>query len=157
MQKMITTSRAGSAKLVAIAVVAALAGAGYLAYGFFKTPESPPESGRATAEPFLEAIRRGEGASAWETTTAAFKSETGRENFLKYVDEHPIVKEPLEFYNFQSVKSNGLDCHLVEFGKEGAPAKSLKVRVVVAKEYGKWKVERLIAEEPKKKEEPTKK
>jgi hypothetical protein len=150
MQKMNSTSRSGSAKLVVIAVVAALAGAGFLAYKVFATPESPPESGRATAEPFLEAIRKGEGAAAWETTTTAFKSETGRENFLKYVEEHPIVKEPLEFYNFQTVTMNGLACNLVEFGKEGAPAKSLKVRVVVAKEYGKWKVERLIADEPKK-------
>jgi hypothetical protein len=142
-------SQRGSTRLVVIAVLAALAGAGFLLYGYFARSEIQPESGRAVAEPFLEAVRSGEADSAWETTTAEFKSDLGRENFLKYVESHPLMKQPLEFYSLQTVSINGVPRTECAFGKQGAPGSGPKVRVILATEEGELKVERVIAEEIK--------
>jgi len=149
MEKLTGSSQSGGGKMLFAAVLAVVAAVAFLAYRFVGVTDNPPESGRATAEPFLAAIRSGNASAAWETTTAEFKSNQGRENFLKYVEQHPLVKEPLEFYNFQTVTINGLSCAECAFGKQGAPGSGPKVRVLLAKEQGKWKVERLIADELK--------
>ena len=144
-----SSSRPGNTRLVAIAVLAAIAGGAYLLYAFFGSSAIPPESGKAVAEPFLEDVRSGKAESAWEGTTAEFKSNLGRENFLKYVESHPLLKEPLEFYSLQTVSINGVPRTECAFGKRGAPGSGPKVRVVLATEQGKLKVERVIAEEVK--------
>jgi hypothetical protein len=142
-------SQHGSTRLVIIAVLAVLAGAGFLLYGYFTGSEIQPESGQAIAEPFLEEVRSGKADAAWEATTAEFKSNLGRENFLKYVDTHPLLKEPLEFYSLQTVSINDVPRTECVFGKQGAPGSGAKVRVILATEDGELKVERLIAEEIK--------
>ncbi len=142
-------SQRGSTRLVVVAVLAALAGAGFLLYKYFATGEIDPESGREIAEPFLEAVRSGEAGPAWETTTAEFKSNLGRENFLKYVAAHPLMKEPLEFYSLQTVSINGVPHTECAFGRQGAPGSGPKVRVILATEEGELKVERVIAEDTK--------
>ena len=143
-------SRRGSTRLVVIAVLAVIAGLGFLLYRyFFAKGEIEPESGRAVAEPFLEAVRSGKADSAWETTTAEFKSDLGRENFLKYVESHPLMKEPLEFYSLQTVTLNGIPRTECAFGKQGAPGSGPKVRVILAMEDEELKVERVIAEQSK--------
>jgi hypothetical protein len=144
-----SSSRPGNTRLAVIAVLVAIAGGAYLVYGYFGTSEIRPESGRAIVEPFLEAIRSGKAESAWEATTAEFKSNLGRENFLKYVDLHPLLKEPLEFYSLQIVSLNGVPRTECAFGKQGAPGSGPKVRVILAEEAGHLKVERVIAEEIK--------
>jgi hypothetical protein len=145
-----SSSRPGSTRLAVIAALAVIAGGAYLLYGYFGSSPIKPDSGKAIAEPFLEKIRSGKPDTAWETTTAEFKSNLGRENFLKYVDDHPLLKEPLEFYSLQTVSLNDVPMTECVFGKQGSPGSGPKVRVILAKEQGNLKVERLIAEEPKK-------
>ncbi len=142
-------SQRGSTRLVVIAVLAVVAGAGFLLYGYLARSKVEPESAREIAEPFLEAVRNGQAGSAWEETTAEFKSNLGRENFLKYVDTHPLMKEPLEYYSLQTVSINGVPRTECAFGRQGAPGSGPKVRVILATEEGELKVERVIAEEIK--------
>ena len=102
---------AGSTRVAVIAVLVTIAAGAYLLYSYFGARPIQPESGKAVVDPFLEAVRSGKAESAWEGTTAEFKSNLGRENFLKYVDAHPNLKEPLEFYSLQSVMINGVPNH----------------------------------------------
>ena len=142
-------SRAGNTRLAVVVLLVAIAGGAFLLYRYYGTPAIQPESGRAVAEPFLEEIRSGTPDSAWESTTAEFKSNLGRENFLKYVETHPLLKEPLEFYSLQTVALNDVPRTECVFGKQGSPGSGPKVRVILAHEEGELKVERLIAEDAK--------
>jgi len=61
------------------------------------------DEGRAVAEKFLELTRTGKPAQAWQSTTAEFKSAEGRESFLKYVEDNPVLGKPLSFVSVQTV------------------------------------------------------
>lgn len=141
--------RRGSTRLVIVGVLAAIAAGAFLVYRYFGTSAIQPESAKEVAEPFLESIRGDKADAAWETTTAEFKSNLGRENFRKYVESHPLLKEPLEFYSLQTVVLNGVSRTECAFGKQGAPGSGPKVRIIVAMEDDDLKVERVIAEEVK--------
>jgi hypothetical protein len=135
--------------LTICALVACLSGMGIVAYAMFGGTENPQDLGRKVADPFLEKLRDGDTASAWDSTTAEFKSNQGRENFLRYVSSHPLLQEPLEFYAFNQVSVNKLPCGECLYGRQGSPGSGPKVHVLLAKELGTWKVERLMVDESK--------
>jgi hypothetical protein len=106
---------------------------------------SPSDEGRGIAESFLTNIREGKVDSAWSGTTAEFKSFMGLEQLRKYVKGHPVVKEPAEFSGAQAVSPNGLSAtEYVFHAPVGASASTIKV--LLAREQGALKVERLTVE-----------
>jgi hypothetical protein len=112
-----------------------------------KTGTAPPqEDGRGVAEPFLEGIRDNRIDAAWESTTAEFKSDMGRETFRAYARKHPVLKEPLEFTGYEPDKTNGVTRGACDYSTPAGSKVQAKVRVLVAREGELWKVERLIVE-----------
>jgi hypothetical protein len=107
---------------------------------------APQDEGRAAAEPFLENIRNDRVDAAWESTSAEFKSDMGRENFRRFVKGHPALKQPLDFAAYEANKTNGLTFGAFDFKTPESAPKPAKVRILVARENDQWKVERLIVE-----------
>lgn len=106
---------------------------------------TPPEpEGRRVAETFLSEIRGDRTDAAWESTTAEFKSDMGRETFQRFVQSHSILRGQLTFVAFQADRTNDIERGACDFQTE--PPGSGKMRVLVAREDQKWKVERLIVE-----------
>lgn len=107
------------------------------------TPE--PDASRATAAKFLDEIRAGKVSSAWESTTTEFKSLLGREGLEGYVRAHPALKEkePADFLSFNTAERG--DLQLGECAFRSASRKSA-IKVLVARENGVWKVERLTVD-----------
>ncbi|MSR59551.1 MAG: hypothetical protein EXS05_18230 [Planctomycetaceae bacterium] len=110
------------------------------------TSTAPAEDGRATVEPFLASIRNDQLDAAWESTTAEFKSDLGREAFHRFAQTHPVLKDALEFAGYQPDSTNGITRGECTFKSAAGAAAVAKVRVLVAREGDKWKVERLIVE-----------
>jgi hypothetical protein len=107
----------------------------------------PPQAeGRAAAEPFLENLRNDKIDAAWESTSAEFKSDMGRENFRRFVKGHPVLKQPLDFAAYEPNQTNGLPFGACDFRTPQSAPTSAKVRILVAREDDKWKVERVIVE-----------
>lgn len=105
----------------------------------------PPEAdGRAAAEPFLSEIREGRFDRAWDSTTAEFKSDMGREAFQRFVQERPALRQPLEFAGYEPDKTNGINRGACDFRAPASASPPAQVRILVARENGEWKVERLI-------------
>ncbi len=94
--------------------------------------------GRPVAEEFLARIRAGQVDAAWESTTAEFKSDEGREQFRQYVSQQPLLAQPLEFAEYQATELNGLPRGQCLFQAAGSPA---RVRVILAREGNAWKAE----------------
>lgn len=109
--------------------------------------QAPPEAeGRAVAEPFLAEIRGGKFDAAWESTTAEFKSDMGRETFRRFARSKTALKEPLEYTGFEPDATNGITRGACDFRTPTAARVQAKVRILVARENDQWKVERLIVE-----------
>ena len=123
-----------------IAVAAAVTLIAFLAFWFWprKVPVAPVAEGRPVAEAFLAQIRAAQVDAAWESTTAEFKSDQGREQFRKYVAQQPLLRQPLEFAEYQATELNGLPRGQCVFRAAGSP---LKVRVILAREGDAWKTE----------------
>jgi hypothetical protein len=94
------------------------------------------------ADVFLERLRNGEVDAAWESTTADFKSDEGRESFRSVVQARPALKEPAEFVAFKEVSLHGLKRGECTY-RAGT---GTRIRVVIANENGQWKVEQLVVE-----------
>jgi len=108
-------------------------------------PSAPPEAeGKSVAEPFLTAIREDRLDAAWDSTTAEFKSDMGRETFHRFAKSHPVLHDPLTYVGYQADQTNGIERGACDF-QSAAPA-SAKIRILVARENKEWKVERLIVE-----------
>jgi hypothetical protein len=111
-------------------------------------PQVPPQDdGRGVADVFLEQLRNGEVDAAWESTTADFKSDEGRESFRSLVQAQPVLREPAEFVVFQEVSLHGLkrgECTYRAGPISAGPGK--EIRVIIANENGSWKVEQLVVQ-----------
>jgi len=108
-------------------------------------PSAPPEAeGKGVSEPFLSAIREDRLDAAWDSTTAEFKSDMGRETFHRFANSHPVLKEPATFVSYQADTTNGIERGACEYQPAGNG--SAKIRILVAREDKTWKVERLIVE-----------
>lgn len=106
----------------------------------------PPEDGRNAAEPFLAQLRESQEDTAWESTTAEFKSDLGRESFRQFARQHPVLKGPLEFVGYEPDKTNGITRGACEYRTPADAKKQATIRVLVAREGEQWKVERLIVQ-----------
>ncbi len=140
-------TRAGRGLLVVLIVLLIVLAVAAIFFFAFRGPDQPSvEEGRAVADAFLASIRDGKPADAWQSTTSEFKSAEGLETFVKRARQTPVLKAPLEFVSMQTV----------EIGKEPRGEflyRSLKgdttgkaVRVLVNKENGAWKVDRVTTE-----------
>jgi len=102
---------------------------------------------RTVIEQFHEQIRTGDVDAAWESTTADFKSDEGRDAFKRFVKSRPVLSQPLEFAELKQVEVNGLtrweSTLRPAAGQESSPA---VVKTMIAEEAGEWKVERLLVE-----------
>lgn len=133
--------RSGRSRLLVLAplLVVLAAAAGW----YWLRPSTQPglDEGRSVAESFLEAIRAGTPEAAWESTTAEFKSASGRESFVSQVRALPALREHLEFISAQTVtvQNEPRTEYLFREPKTGAT-----VRIVIGKEAGQWKVDRWL-------------
>jgi hypothetical protein len=112
---------------------------------------SPPPADAATtqrvADAFLEQLRGGQYDAAWESTTAEFKSDEGRESFAKYVMSKPQLRQPLNFISYEVADQNGLkrgQCiYEPASASKSGPA---RIRLLVAQDGGQWRVEGIFVE-----------
>lgn len=143
-----STNRSGkttTAVIAGITLIAALAAIGYQWFG--KSTAPPADNGVSIAEPFLAGIIAGQVETAWDSTSAEFKSLQGKEEFKKFVKAQPVFKEPLELEHVQQVTINKSTCLQCNFHKKSAPGAKPKVRVLIARDTGgAWKVERLLVD-----------
>ncbi|HVJ66689.1 MAG TPA: hypothetical protein VM510_01825 [Caulifigura sp.] len=102
-------------------------------------PDAPePDASRAVAAKFLEEIRAGKGADAWQSTTAEFKSASGKESFLRDVGADKSLKAAVSFVSQQSVRVQGQDRPELLFRTPNGT----EIRIVLGLEAGVWKVDR---------------
>lgn len=126
------------------AFAAAVVAAGWWAVARLTTPTIAADDARPLAETFLAELRTGKTDridAAWTGTTAEFKSNQGREQFRRWVKGQKRLSEPAEFRGCDMAERNGLrvaDCRFA--------CPSGGVRVLLAREDGQWKVERVLAE-----------
>lgn len=112
-------------------------------------PQAPPDVGKQVAEQFLEQLRTGQAEAAWQSTTAEFKSDEGRESFVRYARQHAAVWPAIEFQEYKRGELNGLPRGQAFYqpSTSAVPPPSIKqVRIAVAQEEGTWKVEGLFLE-----------
>ncbi len=108
-----------------------------------RVPVASVDDGRPVAEAFLAQIRAGQVDAAWESTTAEFKSDEGREQFRQYVAQFAVLRQPLEFAEYQATRLNGLPRGQCFFRATASPA---RIRVVLAREADTWKADGLFVE-----------
>lgn len=113
----------------ALVMAVALAGCGSSA------PE--PDASRAIAAKFLDEIRNGHAAEAWQSTTAEFKSARGKEAFVREVKGDKDLKTEMAFVSQQAVKVQDEDRPELLF--RGADK---QIRIVLGREGNEWKVDR---------------
>lgn len=135
--------RTGNARLASLGVVllALLGAVGW----YWLRPSTQPalDEGQAVAAAFLTAIREGRPDQAWASTTAEFKSAEGQESFLRLVKTKPFLKEPLTFVSLQEVaiQEQPRSEYLYREAQSAAT-----VRLVIGREAGEWKVDRVLFE-----------
>ncbi len=110
-------------------------------------PVADSAVGRKVADEFVAQILAGKLESAWESTTAEFKSDEGRESFIREVRAKPGMRGPIHFHSYELVDLNGLkrgQClYELAGGQKSAPG---KLRILVANENGAWRVDGLFME-----------
>lgn len=104
---------------------------------------APPDNGVDVATAFLADIRDGKVDSAWESTTAEFKSFMGKERLRIFVRQHPVLKKPAKSAGAQVVSVQGLSRNECTFRPESGTE---NIKVLLAVEDGTWRVERLNVE-----------
>ncbi len=102
-----------------------------------------PDAGKEIASAFLGELRGGRVDSAWAGTSAEFKSMLGMEGLRALVKKNPAMREPAEFVAMEAVERNGLKMAECTFRPEKRKA---IIKVLLAREDGDWKVERLALE-----------
>ena len=102
---------------------------------------------RAVIDGFVDQLRSGEIDAAWESTTADFKSDEGRDSFRAYVRQRDVLSEALEFSELKQIEIHGLTrWEGVLRAAADSPTPSASVRVMIAQENDVWKVDRLVVE-----------
>ena len=88
----------------------------------------------------------GEVEPAWQDTTAEFKSLQGLDTFKNYVKAHPVLKAEPEFTGFERFTREGLALSRCTFHATPPKGQPADITVMLARENGAWKVERLMVE-----------
>ena len=97
------------------------------------------------ADQFLAELRAKRPAAAWELTSAEFKSDEGRESFVGWAAQRPMLAEALEFQEYRVGDFNGLkraEC----LYRPSAAASATPIRIIIGQELGEWKVEGVLVE-----------
>ncbi len=133
--------RTSPATLVA-AVLALIVSAGGIWWFLQPSTQPSPEVGQKVADEFLATLRTDAG-SAWDSTSAEFKSAEGRESFQRFVKTHEHLTQPLDFMSSQTVSVQ--EQPRSEFVYRVTANKKI-IRLVLARDSGTWKVDRLLAD-----------
>ena len=136
----------GNAKIVAVAALLVVGLGLYLGFQWLRPRPTPPAGGRDIAENFLNEIRTDKADDAWQSTTAEFKSDLGRENFIRFVLSRPSLMSPVDYVDSQPVKLDHVPRTECTFQTTSPDLPKAKVKVLVAQERGEWRVERLLVE-----------
>lgn len=84
-------------------------------------------------------MKSGDAAGAWESTSAEFKSAEGKESFLRATGPVAYLREPMTYLAAEKLKiGEETRTEFVYSAPSGA-----KVKLLLGKEFGAWKVERL--------------
>jgi hypothetical protein len=140
MRSNFASHRQGGIKLVVLVVIL-LIGLG-VAIWIWTRPanQAKVDEGRSVAETFLGELQQGRPEAAWQSTTAEFKSDEGKESFVAAVKPVKFLKEPLEFVSVQTVQVGEMPrSEYLYRAKTGET-----VRIVLAREEGQWKVDRWL-------------
>jgi hypothetical protein len=107
-------------------------------------PAAPDlDAGRAAADQFLELIRVGKAAQAWESTTSEFKSFEGRESFVKNIKKHQELLKPATFVSVQEVMLQ--DSPRAEYVYRASDGRGT-VRLLAGNERNSWRIDRMTLE-----------
>lgn len=135
--------RDGRTRLMVVLAVLGLATVCLLVVRSLQRAAAPPDNGRKIAAAFLDDLRNNRVDAAWAGTTAEFKSFLGRERLHAFVRSRPVLKTAVEFSDAQELAANGIRLMAYTFRAATAPA---VIGVLLAREQGQWKVERLTVE-----------
>jgi hypothetical protein len=139
------SAREGRSTLPALLGVFGVLAVCALAIWIWRGGETKPDidAGRVAADQFLELIRTGKPADAWQGTTAEFKSAEGRESFLRYIKQHPFLTKPVDFVSVQmvAVHEQPRAEYLYRADKEGNT-----VRLLAGLDNNQWRVDRITIE-----------
>lgn len=138
----VLSPRSGRTRLIIL--VSVLVAASLPAMWLFgRSPALPDvDAGKTVAEEFLGSIRMGKPDVAWESTTAEFKSAQGKESFAREVKGLAWLKESIDFVSTQTVNMNEQPRSEYVYRSPKGP----KARLILGRENGVWKVDRLILE-----------
>jgi hypothetical protein len=100
-------------------------------------------AGRVAADKFLDLIRSGQAAQAWDSTTSEFKSFEGRESLVRSVKKHPELLKPSTFISVQEVKVQ--DAPRAEYVYRASDGKGT-VRLLAGNERNDWRIDRMRIE-----------
>jgi len=130
-----------------VAVLWAISALPIFAAGCGRAAPPDDQEARAVVEKFLEQVRTGQVDAAWESTTADFKSDEGRDAFRRFVKSRPVLSKPLEFAELKQVEVHGLTRWEAELRPAADPkTPPAVVKTMIAEEAGVWKVERIVVE-----------
>lgn len=140
MRSTFPADREGRTKLIVLVVIL-LIGLG-AAVWVWTRPSSMPrlDEGKTVAEKFLGELQAGRPEDAWQSTTAEFKSDEGKESFAAAVKPLKFLKDPLQFVSVQTVQV-GEDPRS-EYLYQSKTGET--VRIVLAREDDQWKVDRWL-------------
>ena len=110
-------------------------------------PPADAAVGRRVADAFLEQVRAGQLDAAWKSTTAEFKSDEGRESFIRDVKSKPFLRQPLAFVNYEVTNLNGLTrAQCIYESTAGKQSPAARLRIIVAQDAGEWRVDGILVE-----------
>ena len=138
-----SADRRGKTKLVVLVSIFVVLG--IVVAWMWRKPATQPsvDEGRAITEKFLEQIRAGQVAEAWESTTAEFKSFEGRESFVRSVKKTPALTKTLSFVSVQTATVQGSPrAEYIFRAAEGGG----RVRLLAGNDHGAWRVDRMVVE-----------
>lgn len=138
--------RGGRTVLIVAGVLAVAAFAAFLILRTGSEPAPREDEGRPIADLFLANIREGKTDEAWESTTADYKSDQGRDAFHSFIAARPGLKQPADFVRFEEVSVNELTRSKYTYRLQTPlPSGSSEVGVLIANDNGVWKVEQFVA------------
>src|SRR5262245_27653987 len=110
-------------------------------------PPADAAIGQRVADAFLAQVRAGLLDAAWQSTSAEFKSDEGRESFIRDIKSKPALSVTLSFLSYEITDLNGLKRGQCLYASPaGSKTPAARVRIVVGKDSGEWKVDGLFVE-----------
>ncbi|HEY4309417.1 MAG TPA: hypothetical protein VGN12_08195 [Pirellulales bacterium] len=99
------------------------------------------EDGRTLADTFMEMVRTGKAAQAWEGTSTEFKSAEGKESFVRSVKKRPWLTKKATFET-TTILPAGTTGERAEYVYRSADSKH-HVRLLVASANTGWCIDRI--------------